>query len=67
MKTTHELLTIADLNVAGSILKIDALATRAGIPAQSLHGKIRGAGGLTPEGAAAIHNALAGFNLIVAK
>ena len=62
-----ESLTIADLKRAGSLLKIAALATLAGIPAQTLHSKIRRSGGLTPEESAAIHNALAGVNLAVAK
>ncbi len=62
-----ESLTIADLKRAGSLLKIAALATLAGIPAQTLHSKIRRSGGLTPEESAALHNALAGVNLAVAK
>ena len=62
-----EALTIADLKRAGSLLKIAALATLAGLPAQTLHSKIRRDGGLTPEEAAAIHNALAGVNLAMAK
>lgn len=62
-----ESLTVADLKLAGSILKIAALATRAGLSAQTLHSKIRRGGGLTPEEAAAIHKALAGVRLAVAK
>jgi predicted RNase H-like HicB family nuclease len=62
-----ESLTIADLKRAGSLLKIAALATLAGLPAQTLHSKIRRSGGLTPEESAALHNALAGVNLAVAK
>lgn len=66
-RTVPESLTVADLKLAGSILKIAALATRAGLSAQTLHSKIRCGGGLTPEEAAAIHNALAGVRLSVAK
>jgi len=62
-----ESLTVSDLKLAGSILKIAALATRAGLSAQTLHSKIRSGGSLTPEEAAAIHNALAGVRLSVAK
>jgi predicted RNase H-like HicB family nuclease len=62
-----ESLTVADLKLAGSLLKISALATRAGLSAQTLHSKIRRGGGLTPEESAAIHNALAGVKLSVAK
>jgi len=43
------------------------LATLAGLPAQTLHRKIRRDGGLTPAEAAAIHNALAGVNLADGK
>lgn len=66
-RTVPESLTVADLKLAGSILKIAALATRAGLSAQTLHSKIRRGGGLTPEESAAIHNALAGVRLSVAK
>jgi AraC-like DNA-binding protein len=66
-RTVPESLTVADLKLAGSILKIAALATRAGLSPQTLHSKIRRGGGLTPEEAAAIHNALAGVRLSVAK
>jgi len=62
-----EALGIADLKQAGSLLKIAALATRAGLPPQTLHSKIRRGGGLTPTEAAAIHNALAEVNLTLAK
>jgi predicted RNase H-like HicB family nuclease len=66
-RTVPESLTVADLKIAGSLLKISALATRAGLSAQTLHSKIRRGGGLTPEEAAAIHNALAGVKLSVVK
>ena len=62
-----ESLTVADLKLAGSLLKISALAARAGLSAQTLHSKIRRGGGFTPEESAAIHNALAGVRLSVAK
>jgi hypothetical protein len=51
----------------GGLLKISALASRAGLSAQTLHSKIRRGGGFTPEESAAIHNALAGVRLSVAK
>lgn len=66
-RAVPESLTVADLKLAGSLLKISALATRAGLSAQTLHSKIRRGGGLTPEESAAIHNALAGVRLSVAK
>ena len=66
-RTVPEALTVADLKLAGGLLKISALAARAGLSAQTLHSKIRRGGGLTPEEAAAIHNALAGVRLAVAK
>ncbi len=66
-RAVPESLTVADLKLAGSILKIAALATRAGISPQTLHSKIRRGGRLTPEEAAAIHNALAEVRLSVAK
>ena len=62
-----ESLTVTDLKRAGALLKIAALATLAGLPAQTLHSKMRRGGSLTPEECAAIHNALAGVNLAVAK
>ena len=58
---------VADLKLARSVLKIAALASLSGIPAQTLHSKIRRGGKLTREEAAAIHNALAGVRLAVAK
>ena len=62
-----ESLTVTDLKRAGALLKIAALATLAGLPAQTLHSKMRRGGRLTPEECAAIHNALAGVNLAVTK
>ncbi len=62
-----ESLTVSDLKLAGSILKIAALATRAGLSAQTLHSKIRRGVTLMPEEAAEIHHALAGVRLSVAK
>ncbi len=66
-RSVPESLTVSDLKLAGSILKIAALATRAGLSAQTLHSKIRRGGSLTPEEAAAIHHALAGVKLVVVK
>ena len=66
-RAVPESLTVSDLKLAGSILKIAALATRAGLSPQTLHSKIRRGGDLTPEEAAAIHHALAGVRLSVAR
>ena len=60
-----ESLTVSDLKLA--ILKIAALATKAGLSAQTLHNKFRRGGSLTPEEASEIHHALAGVRLSVAK
>ena len=62
-----ESLTVADLKLACSLLKIAALASASGIPAQTLHSKIRRGGRFTPGESAAIHNALAGVRLSIAK
>ena len=58
-----EALSVASLKQAGSIIKIAALAALAGIPAQTLHSKIRRGGELSPEEAAALHGALASSKL----
>ena len=62
-----ESLTVADLKLAGSLIKIATLASRSGLPAQTLHSKIRRGGTLTPAEAAAVHNALAAVRLSLAK
>jgi predicted RNase H-like HicB family nuclease len=62
-----EAMTVDDLRLAGSVLKIASLASLAGIPAQTLHSKIRRGGTLAPHEAAALHNALAGVRLAVVK
>jgi predicted RNase H-like HicB family nuclease len=58
-----ESLSVASLKQAGGIIKLAALAAIAGIPAQTLHSKIRRGGELSPEESAAIHGALAASNL----
>jgi len=58
-----ESLTVASLRHAGGVIKISALAARAGISAQTLHSKIRRGGELSPEESAALHGALAASNL----
>ena len=60
-----EALGVEDLKRASSVLKIAALADLSGIPAQTLHSKIRRGGTLTPEESAALHSALAGVRLAV--
>lgn len=62
-----EAMTIDDLRKAGAVIKISSLAALAGIPAQTLHSKIRRGGALAPHEAAALHNALAGVRLAVVK
>lgn len=60
-----EALSVAALKQAGSVIKLAALAALAGIPAQTLHSKIRRGGELSPEEAAALHNALASSKIIL--
>ncbi len=60
-----EALSAATLKQAGGILKLSALAAKAGIPAQTLHTRIRRGGELSPEESASLHGALAASNLTV--
>jgi predicted RNase H-like HicB family nuclease len=60
-----EALSVAALKQAGGVIKISALAALAGIPAQTLHSKIRRGGVLSPDESAALHGALAASNLNV--
>lgn len=62
-----EVMAVDDLRKAGAVIKIASLAALAGIPAQTLHSKIRRGGALAPHEAAALHNALAGVRLAVVK
>jgi len=55
--------TVEDLRTAAPVLKISALAAMSGIPAQTLHSKLRRGGRLAPAEAAALHNALASVRL----
>ncbi len=58
-----EALSVAALKQAGGIIKITALATKAGLPAQTIHSKIRRGSELSPEESAALHSALAASHL----
>jgi predicted RNase H-like HicB family nuclease len=60
-----ESLNLADLRTASALLKISALAARAGLSPQTLHSKLRRGGSFTAEEAAALHSALAGVRLAV--
>jgi predicted RNase H-like HicB family nuclease len=62
-RSIPEALNAADLRAASSLLKISTLASRAGIPAQTLHSKIRRGTSFTAEESAALHSALAGVHL----
>ena len=58
-----ESLSTAALKQAGAVIKIAVLATRAGIPVQTIHSKIRRGSELSPAESAALHNALAAAGL----
>lgn len=62
-RSVPEALNAVELRAASSLLKISALANRAGIPAQTLHSKIRRGTTFTSEESAALHSALAGVHL----
>jgi predicted RNase H-like HicB family nuclease len=58
-----EALSTAALKQAIGVIKIAALATKAGIPAQTIHSKIRRGSELSAQESAALHNALAAARL----
>lgn len=58
-----ESLSTATLKKAGSLIKISVLASKAGIPVQTIHSKIRRGSDLSPQESAALHNALAAAQL----
>lgn len=62
-RTCPETLSTAALKRAVGVIKIAALATRAGIPVQTIHSKIRRGSELSTEESAALHNALASAHL----